>query len=82
MSYLRHRENKQSVYVLNIDKMMKEMRMLLINRGMKRLEWVAISFSRGSLQPGIEIASLASPAPAGGFLTTGPPGKPTNEKTN
>ena len=51
MSYLRHRENKQNVYVLNIDKMMKEMRMLLINRGMKWLEWVATSFSRGSLQP-------------------------------
>ena len=31
--------------------MMKEMRMLLINREMKRLEWVAPSFSRGSLQP-------------------------------
>ena len=32
--------------------------------------------------PGIETASLTSPALAGGFLTTGPPGKPTNEKIN
>ena len=37
------------------------------------LEWVAISFSRGSSQPGIEPVSLAS---AGGFLTTKPPGSP------
>ena len=35
-------------------------------------EWVAVSFSRGSLDSGIE---LLSPALAGGFLTTEPPGK-------
>ena len=34
------------------------------------LEWIVISFSRGSLQPGIEPASLASPALAGAFFTT------------
>ena len=33
------------------------------------LEWVAISFSRGSFEP-------ASPALAGGFFTAQPPGKP------
>ena len=37
------------------------------------LEWVAISFSRGFLDPGIEPMS---PALAGGFFTTVPPGKP------
>ena len=37
------------------------------------LEWVAISFSRGSSQPGIEPGSLASPALSGGFFTTEPP---------
>ena len=37
------------------------------------LEWVVISFSRGSSQPGTE---LESPALAGGFFTAGPPGKP------
>ena len=37
------------------------------------LEWVAISFSRGSSQPGIEPTS---PALAGGFSITEPPGKP------
>ena len=57
----------------------------------RMLEWVAISFSRGSgegnlLQwnllkwnlphPGIKPASSASPTMAGGFLTTVPPGKP------
>ena len=40
------------------------------------LEWVAISSSRGSSHPGMEAASLASPALAGRFFTTGPPGKP------
>ena len=35
------------------------------------LEWVAISFSRGFLDPGIEPIS----ALAGGFYTTEPPGK-------
>ena len=33
-------------------------------------EWVTISFSRGSSDPGIEIASLMSPVLAGGFFTT------------
>ena len=36
------------------------------------LEWVAISFSRESSQPGIKPLSLAL---AGGFFTTEPPGK-------
>ena len=36
------------------------------------LEWVAISFSRGPSQPGIEPVSLASPALTGGFFTTEP----------
>ena len=35
------------------------------------LEWVAISFSRHLPKPGIEPASLMSPALAGRFLTTG-----------
>ena len=34
------------------------------------LVWVAISFSRGSPNPGIEAASLMSPALAGRFFTT------------
>ena len=34
------------------------------------LEWVAISFSRGLPDPGMEPRSLASPALAGGFFTT------------
>ena len=38
------------------------------------LEWVAISFSRDLPDPGIEPAS---PALAGGFFTTEPPGKST-----
>ena len=37
------------------------------------LEWVAVSFSRGLPNPGIK---LKSPAPAGGFFATEPPGKP------
>ena len=37
------------------------------------LEWVTISFSRGSSQP--EIESM-SPALAHGFFPTEPPGKP------
>ena len=40
------------------------------------LEWVAISFSRGLPDPGIEPASPESSALAGGFFTTEPPGKP------
>ena len=34
------------------------------------LEWVAMPFSRGFSQPGIEPTSLMSPALAGGFFTT------------
>ena len=41
-----------------------------------KMEWVAISFSRGSSQPRIEPRSLVSPALSGGFLTTVQPGKP------
>lgn len=37
------------------------------------LQWVAISFSRGSSDPGTEPAS---PALADGLFTTEPPGKP------
>ena len=37
------------------------------------LNWVVISFSRGSSQPGVEPASSAL---AGTFFTTEPPGKP------
>ena len=36
----------------------------------RKLEWVAISSSRGSSHPGIETASFVSPALAGAFLTT------------
>ena len=36
----------------------------------RKLEWVAMPFSRGSSQPGIEPMSLTSPALAGGFFTT------------
>ena len=39
------------------------------------LEWVAISSSRDPPDPGIK---LVSPALAGGFFTTKPPGKPHN----
>ena len=40
------------------------------------LEWVDISYFRGSSDPGIIPTSLASPALAGGFSTTVPPRKP------
>ena len=40
------------------------------------LEWVAISFFRGSSQPRIKRVSLASPALAGRFFNAVPPGKP------
>ena len=41
------------------------------------LEWVAISFSRGSSQPRDQtLTSLMSPALAGGFFITEPPEKP------
>ena len=39
------------------------------------LQWFSISYSRGSSRPGIEPASLASPALAGVFFTAVPPGK-------
>ena len=39
------------------------------------LEWVAISFSRGSSQPRMKFSS---PALAGEFFTTEPAGKPTS----
>ena len=39
------------------------------------LEWVAISSSRDLPDPGIESATPVSPALAGGFFTTKPPGK-------
>ena len=42
------------------------------------LEWVAISSARDLLDPVFETASLASPALAGRFFTTVPPGKPIN----
>ena len=41
------------------------------------LEWVAISFLGNPPDPGIEPASLASPALAGGLFTTAPCGKPS-----
>ena len=37
------------------------------------LEWVAISFSRGSSDPGIQPMSPVAPAMAGRFFTTEPP---------
>ena len=40
------------------------------------LEWVALYSSRYLPHSGIELASLASPALAGGFFTTEPRGKP------
>ena len=40
------------------------------------LEWVAISFSRGSSNPGIEPVSSVSPEMAGRFFITEPHGKP------
>ena len=43
------------------------------------LEWVAISFSRGSSNPRIKPAS---PTLAGGFFTTEPPGKPQTLKAS
>ena len=42
----------------------------------RRLEWVAISFSRGSSWPGIKPASLVSPALQANSLPTEPWGKP------
>ena len=40
------------------------------------LKWVAISSSRGSSHPQMELLSPASPALAGRYFTTAPPGKP------
>ena len=40
------------------------------------LEWVAISFSRGSSRPRDKPASLVSSALVGRFFITAPPGKP------
>ena len=40
------------------------------------LEWIAISYSSGFSDPGIEPASLVSPALAGGFFATTPPENP------
>ena len=42
----------------------------------KILEWVAISSSRESPDPGTESELLVSPGLAGRCLTTAPPGKP------
>ena len=53
---------------------------VLPSMGFSRQEnWSGLPFSSpGDLpDPGIEPVSLASPALAGGFLTTVPPGKPT-----
>ena len=38
------------------------------------LEWIAISYSRGSSDPGIQPMSLESSALAGRYSTTAPPG--------
>ena len=38
----------------------------------KNTKWVAISYSGDLPDPGMEPASLASPALAGGFFTTEP----------
>ena len=40
------------------------------------LEWVAISFSRGSSRPRNQTVSPLASALPGGFFTTEPPGKP------
>ena len=40
------------------------------------LKWVAFPVSRDLPNPGIELASLGSPALAGRFFITAPPGKP------
>ena len=39
------------------------------------LDWVVISYSRNLPDPDIEPTAPASPALAGGFFTTKPPGK-------
>ena len=40
------------------------------------LEWVAISFSRGSSRPRDQTATLVSPTLTGRFFTAAPPRKP------
>ena len=45
------------------------------------LDWVSISFSRGSSPPRIKLKSPVSPALASEFFTTAPPGKPTLSPT-
>ena len=42
----------------------------------RTLEWVAISYFRGSSWPRDQTESLASPVLVGGFFTTEPQGKP------
>ena len=46
------------------------------------LGWVACSYQRHLLDPGIEAKSLVSPALAGRFFTTEPPGKPGTRRKN
>ena len=46
------------------------------------LEWVAVSFPRASSQPGDGTRISSSPALAGGFFTTEPPGKPLEIHTH
>ena len=43
----------------------------------RMMAWIAISSSRESFRPRIKPMSLVSPALAGIFFTTEPPGKPT-----
>ena len=43
----------------------------------RALEWSAIASPGDLLDPGMETTTPGSPALAGGFLTTEPPGKPT-----
>ena len=43
----------------------------------RALEWSAIASPGDLLDPGMETTTPGSPASAGGFLTTEPPGKPT-----
>ena len=51
-----------------------------LSMGFHRQEyWSGLPFAppRGLPDPGFELMSLASPALAGGFFTTKPPGKPS-----
>ena len=52
--------------------------------GFSRQEWNKLPFPPPGdlLDPGIEVTSPASPALAGGFFTTEPPGKPTYTQTH